>query len=187
MKGPTMRINRRLWLSSAIAFAAMPALAKQARGPGEFSFLVPGTTTRDEVVRRLGKPEIDSTTFILIGEIDPFQNVPTESMLYALHDRAGVNGEVVETPILGYRLEGWPLMHAKLIFRNDVLLYALLPIGPSETTRDKLVERLGKKPRVIEFRQTIGDVRQEGNFYWFDRHTAYFGFRDDQIWERIVF
>ena len=187
MKGLTMRINRRLWLSSALAFAAMPAFAKEARGPGDFSFLVPGKTTRDEVIRRLGKPEIDSTTFILIGEIDPFQNVPSESMLYALHGRAGVNEEVVETPILGYRLEGWPLMHAKLIFLNDVLLYALLPIGPSEATLDKLVERHGKQPRVTEFRQSIGHVQQEGTFYWFDRHTAYFGFGDDQIWERIAF
>ena len=78
-------------------------------------------------------------------------------------------------------------MHAMLLFKDDdTLLYALLPVGPTEKTLDKLVERFGKTPRVTAFEQTVGDVIQEGNFYWFDEHTAYFGFDDGHIWERIA-
>lgn len=184
-----MKLSRRLWISTALGFAAAPCwAAAKERGPGDFSFLVAGKTTRTDVFRRLGKPEIDSRTFILMGEIDPFQNPPSESMLYNLHGRAGRNGEVIEVGLIGYGLLGWPLMHAMLLFKGDgTLLYALVPIGPSEETLDKLVERYGKTPRVTEFTQKVGHVIQYGKFYWFDAHTAYFGFKDDQIWERIVF
>lgn len=184
-----MKLSRRLFLSTAAGFAAAPrwAAAKE-RGPGDFAFLTAGKTTRAEVLRRLGKPEIDTTTFILAGEIDPFQNPPSEAMLYNLHDRAGRDGKVIEVPLLGYQLPDWPLMNAMLLFKDDgTLLYGLVPIGPSEQNLDKLVERYGKYPRTSEFTQRVGDVIQFGKFYWFDAHTIYFGFKDDQIWERIVF
>lgn len=184
-----MKLTRRLWISTALGFAAAPCwAASKERGPGEFAFLAAGKTTRADVLRRLGKPEIDSRTFILMGEIDPFQNPSSEAMLYNLHGRAGGNGQVVEVAILGYEVPHWPLMNATLLFKDDgTLLYALVPIGPSEQTLDKLVERYGKIPRSSEFTQTVGDVVQHGKFYWLDAHTAYFGFEDDQIWEKIVF
>ena len=183
-----MKLSRRLWLSTALGFVAAPSwAAAKERGPSDFSFLVAGKTTRADILRTLGKPQIDSRTFILLGEIDPFQNPPSEAMLYALHGRAGRGGEVVEVAILGYEVPYWPLMNATMLFKDDgKLLYALVPIGPSEGTLDKLVARFGRTPRVIEFTQKVGHVEQYGKFYWFDAHTAYFGFSDDQIWERIV-
>ena len=118
------------------------------RFPSDFAFLVPGKTTLAEAETTLGDTKWAYPTYIYENHL--FLEAGLAD-LPALHDRAG-DRKVVKVLVRVYTAREDGMGMAFLVFQDDVLLYASYPVSASETTREKLAARLGKKLEVYRLK-----------------------------------
>lgn len=143
-------MNPKSALAIALLALSLPAAARaESPAPPEakdYAFLVPGQTTPEDAIARLGKPEINYEVYVIEGEIDVLVTLPTPTNLRHLYERAGKR-KVVAMRSLEWPVDEYGMDLAKLIFHEGRLLYAIVPPSPSESTPEKLAARHGGTTR----------------------------------------
>jgi hypothetical protein len=116
-----------------------------------FGFLAPGATTPAVALKKIGAPAADYPAWT-DGKMDFEIQIPTPDSIARLPP-ARTEVRVLEW----YDSRDATRPAAKLVFRKDVLWYALVPFTASESSPSKLEARFGAKPTVSTETRADGD------------------------------
>lgn len=160
MRTTTRRRALGLLLACFCFLAPSIGLAEESDfGPGLFSFVKPLETTPAQVLARNGKPHGDYATWLVEGEVDFLVGFPSTTHMKAVAEKAKSLGKKVrKVRVLEYRDPDAFSDAAHLVFFEDKLWYALVPVSPSEATPKKVEDRYGRKPVVSTRTRLENDI-----------------------------
>lgn len=146
------------WIIVAIAVTVLvsPALYILIRpsngfGSALFAFLKPSETMLDQARQRLGEPWLEYDTYVFRGEIDPLIHMDeAEHYAWQLRQAEKTGRQLVKVYVLEYRGPDAMSEYAKLVFHEDRLLYALVPVSLAEATFQQIRMRFGASGRTEE-------------------------------------
>lgn len=149
--------------SAALAalLLAVPVAARADSAKPSFAFARAGVTTPEKAAADAGEPDLDYETFLLPGEIDPFVAAPTPGSIEA----NGAAAEAKGVELVPVRVQEWWIDGAeddiatRLVYREGVLLYAVLPAAASESSREKLAAKFGALPEPTVEHRFLADRR----------------------------
>ena len=123
----------------------------QGFGPALFAFLKPSETMLDQARQRLGEPWLEYDTYVFRGEIDPLIHMDeAEHYAWQLRQAEKTGRQLVKVYVLEYRGPDAMSEYAKLVFHEDRLLYALVPVSLAEATFQQIRMRFGASGRTEE-------------------------------------
>ena len=140
----------------AVTVLVSPALyilvrPSQGFGPALFAFLKPSETMLDQARQRLGEPWLEYDTYVFRGEIDPLIHMDeAEHYAWQLRQAEKTGRQLVKVYVLEYRGPDAMSEYAKLVFHEDRLLYALVPVSLAEATLQQIRMRFGASGRTEE-------------------------------------
>ena len=154
-----------------------PLLGRLEQFDASFTFVKPGETTVAQSLHRLGAPAVDYPAWVTAGKMDWEIAAQTPDSLDHLPKP---HEEVRVLEWYDARDESRPA--AKLVFRRDVLWYALVPLTASESTPAKLEERYGRKPSNFVEGRLDADVGHSLTVYGYpDLGIAYVRDSSDDV------
>ncbi len=142
-----------------VALAVLALVAGVARGqqgkekPRDWSWLAPGTTTREQVVDRMGPPAATFKRSQLRGRLEVEPRSEGEGA-FGRRPRTGPESHV-EVGVLSYPRVGDEVHDNVLVFRGDRLLYAVVRPGEHEEAVTDIEKKFGA-PRTIRIEVTDG-------------------------------
>ena len=155
-EGPFRGKGRLLIVAIAVTVLVSPALyilirPSQGFGPALFAFLKPSETMLDQARQRLGEPWLEYDTYVFRGEIDPLIHMDeAEHYAWQLRQAEKTGRQLVKVYVLEYRGPDAMSEYAKLVFHEDRLLYALVPVSLAEATFQQIRMRFGASGRTEE-------------------------------------
>jgi len=135
----------------AVTVLVSPALyilvrPSQGFGPALFAFLKPSETMLDQARQRLGEPWLEYDTYVFRGEIDPLIHMDeAEHYAWQLRQAEKTGRQLVKVYVLEYRGPDAMSEYAKLVFHEDRLLYALVPVSLAEATFQQIRMRVRRE------------------------------------------
>ena len=132
---------------------ALYILIRPSNGFGSalFAFLKPSETMLDQARQRLGEPRLEYDTYVFRGEIDPLIHMDeAEHYAWQLRQAEKTGLQLVKVYVLEYRGPDAMSEYAKLVFHEDRLLYALVPVSLAEATFQQIRMRFGASGRTEE-------------------------------------
>ena len=132
---------------------ALYILIRPSNGFGSalFAFLKPSETMLDQARQRLGEPWLEYDTYVFRGEIDPLIHMDeAEHYAWQLRQAEKTGRQLVKVYVLEYRGPDAMSEYAKLVFHEDRLLYALVPVSLAEATFQQIRMRFGASGRTEE-------------------------------------
>lgn len=150
--------------------------------PTAFDFVVPGVR-RGEVDKRLGKPYVSSISLVAQGQIDLFLDAaPT---VHSNRQHAPQPTEDVH--YYDYRPDEFSSEYARIVFRNDNIWYAMLPVH-DERTRGEVIARYGNIFEEQKVQRRRGHVLSVDVILWLRKKGLAFVEKPGQgITHRVVF
>lgn len=179
-----------LLLASFCAFGSPVAHGADSDfGPGLFTFVKPLETTPTQVLARNGTPHGDYATWLVEGEVDFLVGFPSTTHMKDVAAKAKKLGKKVrKVRVLEYRDPEAFSDAAHLVFFEDKLWYALVPVSPSEATPQKVEDRYGRKPVVSERTRLENDIVHSMTLHAFpDLGMAWVQTRSEAFDRKAVF
>lgn len=169
----------RAFLSSLLLVAAfaLPAFAQIPDDSGfddedsapkkrDFGFAQPGKTATRTAFNTAGKPNRDYEGRVIQGEIDvmlaPAVQGKDDPLLVQRAKNMGKGLSYVH--VLEY---DEPTGKVTLVFRDDVLWYAVYPTRTGETKADEVSRRFGDSPKMSSQRRKVEGAEHTARIHWF--------------------
>ena len=144
---------------------------------------MPGVA-RADVDRRLGEPYISSISVVAAGEIDLH---PGDLPSFGRGPRRSPR-PTVDVHFYEYRPAGHMFEHARIVFRDGRVWYAMLPPPQDERTRNAVVARYGNVFEEETVERRSGHVRRTEFILWARKTGLAFVERPGEgITHRVVF
>lgn len=141
--------------------------------PASFDDVKPGTTSLRWAYDKFGKPAKTFDARVVQGEMDPLvAPAAADGKDEALAQRARNAGKGLSwVHVLEYEREG---ARTLLVFKDEVLWFALVPPRVNETKPAEVARRYGADPRTSTFSRKIdGQQRRARTFLWADSGVGY--------------
>ena len=173
-EGPFRWKVRLTVVAIAVTVLVSPALyilirPSQGFGPALFAFLKPSETMLDQARQRLGEPWLEYDTYVFRGEIDPLIHMDeAEHYAWQLRQAEKTGRQLVKVYVLEYRGPDAMSEYAKLVFHEDRLLYALVPVSLAEATFQQIRMRFGASGRTEKIPVRAFDMLYTARVTYYD-------------------